>query len=54
MKAESMQLFVIPITQNYQGVSFAPNPGDASHVCHSLRFQAQGNVYLCSLAYTLG
>ena len=32
MKAESMQLFVIPITQNYQGVPVAPNHGDASHI----------------------
>ena len=32
MKAESMQLFTIPITQNYQGVPFAPNHGDASQM----------------------
>ena len=32
MKAESMQLFTIPITQNYQGVPFAPNHGDASYL----------------------
>ena len=30
MKAGAMQLFMIPITQNYQGAPFAPNHGDAS------------------------
>ena len=28
-----MQLFYDTITQNYQVVSFAPNRGDASHIC---------------------
>ena len=31
MKAESMQLFMIPMTKNYQSVHFATNNGDASH-----------------------
>ena len=30
MKAESMQLFMIPKTQKYLGVLFAPNCDDAS------------------------
>ena len=30
MKAESMQLLMMLITQHYEGVLFAPNPGDAS------------------------
>ena len=42
MKAESMQLFTIPITQNYQGVPFGPNGGDASHMC----------VLICRLDWT--
>ena len=32
MKAESIQLFLIPITQNHQGVTFAPHRDDASHL----------------------
>ena len=32
MKAESMQLSMILITQNYQGVPFAPNRGDSSYI----------------------
>ena len=32
MKAESMQLFMIPITKTYHGVPFAPNRGDASQM----------------------
>ena len=31
MKAESMQLFMIPVPKKYQGVPFASNRGDASH-----------------------
>ena len=38
MKAESMQLFMIPITQNYQGVTFAPNRGDASQIVLNMIF----------------
>ena len=36
MKAESMQLLMIPITQNNQGVSFAPNHGDALDIKYFL------------------
>ena len=32
MKAESMQLFMIPKTQNYERVPYALNCGDASHI----------------------
>ena len=32
MKAESVQLFMILITQNYQGIPFAPKRGDASQM----------------------
>ena len=32
MKAESMQLFMIPVTQNYKCLCSAPKCGDASHL----------------------
>ena len=31
-KLTACSLFMIPITQNYQGISFAPKHGDASHI----------------------
>ena len=50
MKAGTMQLFMIPITQNYQGAPFAPNHGDANHGDASEFFPSSSYFYLFVLS----